>query len=612
MNWFKTRKFGTKLAAAFLVVMGLGTALGAFSLVQLAVIRHRTDALANESLPGMSTTSKLALQIGEIRRQLLGYVLAPTPEDRAALEPAIAASTETIERDLAGYSGSVARDDLREPVRDLQARWAAYARVQADLVRLGRGEATEDRVASVAAELRGSVATFDSVREALAEIVKLTTEDGESSSRGIFDALGSVRLWVTVLLALSALLSVGVIVIITRMLVTPLRQIEAAARGMAHGELGAEVDYRASDEIGALADSFRGSSDALSAVVAELQMLISAAQDGRVGLRGDAGKFEGAYAELVTGANALLDALVEPLEFVARNADALAASSAELTAVSQQLGHNAAETSAQTQVVSAAAEQVSRSTQSVATSTEEMAASIKEIAKNASESAHVASQAVKMAETTNATVAKLGASAIDIGKVIKVITSIAQQTNLLALNATIEAARAGEAGKGFAVVAQEVKELAKETTKATEDIGRSIDSIQTDTQDAVQAIGQISAIIAQINDISSTIASAVEEQSATTNEMGRNVAESARGGGEIARNITTVAGVAQNTASGAGQTMTAATELARMATELKHLISKFSFEASARPARSRPIPVIDISPGGARPRARRSNGHARA
>jgi methyl-accepting chemotaxis protein len=270
---------------------------------------------------------------------------------------------------------------------------------------------------------------------------------------------------------------------------------------------------------------------------------------------------------------------------VARNADALTSSSEQLIAVSHQLGSNAAETSAQTQVALTAAEDVSRSTQSVANSTDQMAASIREIAKNASESARVAIQAVRMAEITNATVGKLGDSALAIGKVVKVITSIAQQTNLLALNATIEAARAGEAGKGFAVVANEVKELAKETAKATDDIGRSIESIQTDTQDAVAAIGQISAIIGQISDISTTIASAVEEQSATTSEMGRVVSESAHGSGEIARNIAMVAGVAQSTASGASQTMAAATDLARMATELKQLISKFSFET--RPTASR-------------------------
>src|SRR5439155_15096531 len=176
-------------------------------------------------------------------------------------------------------------------------------------------------------------------------------------------------------------------------------------------------------------------------------------------------------------------------------------------------------------VASAAAEQVSRNVTTVSTAAEEMGASIKEIAKNANEAARIATSAVKVAERTNTTVAKLGESSAEIGNVVKVITSIAQQTNLLALNATIEAARAGEAGKGFAVVANEVKELAKQTAKATEDIGRKIVAIQTDTKGAVEAIGRIGAIINQIHDLQNTVASAVEEQTATTNEIGRNVSE---------------------------------------------------------------------------------------
>ncbi len=179
--------------------------------------------------------------------------------------------------------------------------------------------------------------------------------------------------------------------------------------------------------------------------------------------------------------------------------------------------------------MSAAAEQVSKSVQTVAASAEEMTASIKEIARNAHEAARVATSAVRVAEVTSGTISKLGDSSIEIGKVIKVITSIAEQTNLLALNATIEAARAGEAGKGFAVVANEVKELAKETAKATEDISRKIDAIQGDTTEAVKAIKEIRGIIGQVNDISTTIASAVEEQTATTNEIGRNVAQAAAG-----------------------------------------------------------------------------------
>jgi methyl-accepting chemotaxis protein len=169
----------------------------------------------------------------------------------------------------------------------------------------------------------------------------------------------------------------------------------------------------------------------------------------------------------------------------------------------------------------------------------------------------------------------LGDSSVEIGKVIKVITSIAQQTNLLALNATIEAARAGEAGKGFAVVANEVKELAKETAKATEEIGQKIDAIQSDTKGAVTAIGEISQIINQINDISNTIASAVEEQTATTTEIGRNVSEAARGTAEIAKNISGVATAAQSTTEGANDTQKASKALSEMASQLQSVVGKF-------------------------------------
>jgi methyl-accepting chemotaxis protein len=252
----------------------------------------------------------------------------------------------------------------------------------------------------------------------------------------------------------------------------------------------------------------------------------------------------------------------------------LASAAQELTSVSQQMASNSEETASQASVVSAAAEQVSRNVGTVASATEEMGASIKEIAKNAHEAARVATAAVKVADKTNATISKLGESSAEIGNVIKVITSIAQQTNLLALNASIEAARAGEAGKGFAVVANEVKELAKQTAKATEDIGRKIEAIQTDTKGAVEAIGQIGTIISQINDIQSTIASAVEEQTATTAEISRNVSEAALGSREIAQNVMGVAQAARGTTEGAANTKTSAEELARMATELQHLVTK--------------------------------------
>jgi methyl-accepting chemotaxis protein len=323
-------------------------------------------------------------------------------------------------------------------------------------------------------------------------------------------------------------------------------------------------------------DREREQADELRRKVESMLQVVSAASRGDLT---QVVKVQGtdSIGQMAEGLSKFLGNLRGNVSNIAEMSQSLASASQELTAVSQQMAANAEETSAQANVAAAAAEQVSHNVTTVSTGAEEMGASIKEIAKSANEAARVATSAVKVAEKTNATVTKLGESSVEIGNVIKVITSIAQQTNLLALNATIEAARAGEAGKGFAVVANEVKELAKQTAKATEDIGRRIEAIQSDTKAAVGAIAEIGTIINQINDIQNTIASAVEEQTATTGEISRNVTEAAKGSNEIAQNVSGVAQAARSTTEGAANTKNSADELSRLAVDLQKLVAQFKY-----------------------------------
>jgi len=333
--------------------------------------------------------------------------------------------------------------------------------------------------------------------------------------------------------------SVAVALVIRQTVIKPLLGVKALLQRLANGDLTQRLEIASRDEVGEMGEALNSTVEKISTVVREIG------------------------EESVNVANA----------------------SEEFSAVSQQISANSEETSAQAAVVSNATDQVNRGLQTAATSTEEMSASIKEIAKNATEAAKVADHAMKTALETNAIVAKLGESSAEIGQVIKVITSIAQKTDLLALNATVEAARAGEVGAGFAVVANEVKELAKQTATATEDISRKIEAIQADAKSAVTAIASISGVIGQVNDISGTIATAVEEQSATTSEMSRNISEAARGAGEVAQNIQGVAEAAQSTSHGATDSQKAAKSLAEMSTHLRELVGRFKLDEKEEAAR---------------------------
>ncbi len=255
-------------------------------------------------------------------------------------------------------------------------------------------------------------------------------------------------------------------------------------------------------------------------------------------------------------------------------AEALTKSSAELTTTATQMADTANQTHNESESAAIAAGQIAAGVQAVATNMEEMVASIKEIGRSTGESAQMAKNTLESAQASNIIMTKLGISSKEIGDVVKVISSIAQQTNLLALNATIEAARAGEAGKGFAVVANEVKELAKQTAKATDEITAKIGSIQTDTQGAVSAISGICQAIEKLNGLSAVVATAVEEQSATTNEISRVVSESRKGVESVASTAKVVSQSAQTSSMNTERTLKSAQQLTGMADKLSMLLQK--------------------------------------
>jgi len=366
---------------------------------------------------------------------------------------------------------------------------------------------------------------------ALDATIQAAIEKSDSKATEARSSATTASTLVATMLAVGTAIAALLGLVIANAIRKPLRRVQASLEAMANRDLTVEVTVDSRDEVGRMA-----------------QALTTAQHNVR-----------------------------EVISRVVASSDAVAASSEQLSASSAQIASASEESSTQASVVAAATEQLSSNVQTVAAGSEQMDSSIREIAVNANEAARVASTAVDAAEATNLTISKLGASSQEIGDVVKVITSIAAQTNLLALNATIEAARAGEAGKGFAVVANEVKELAQETSRATEDIVHRVDAIQADTESAVVAIGQIKEIIGSINDAQLTIASAVEEQTATTNEMARNVSEAASGSDEIAANINGVATAMGSATSALEQSRVAIDELARMSAELRSEVSSFVY-----------------------------------
>ena len=496
------------------------------SLDDLAMARTLTEAAGQAKF---RTADFAGWQTGYAFDTLRGVPEATS--DEVGQRKEFLASTEAFQADLERLAGLPLSSAEQESLDAATDAFQQYLGVDEQIV--GALRAGTDTGRADAGDLASGEALehFDVMAQHVNTVVDSVRARSDAATVAAEEVASSAKRILVLAAVLAAGLGVALARSITRSVTAPVAAIGDAVHALAAGDLTRPTGVDSRDELGRMAT-------ALDTATASMRQAVAA---------------------------------------MAESATTLSGSSEELSAVSRQIATSAEETSAQSGLVSAAAGQVSSNVQTVSAGAEEMGAAIREISQNTTEAARVGSSAMRVAETATVTVAKLGQSSAEIGDVVKVITSIAEQTNLLALNATIEAARAGEAGKGFAVVAHEVKELAHETAKATEDISRRVGTIQADTDSAVGAIEEITSIIGRINDFQHTIASAVEEQSATTSEMSRNVHDAASGASDIAGTIAGVATAAQTTSDAVADSQRAATELARLATELQQTVAHFTY-----------------------------------
>ncbi|MEV6350143.1 methyl-accepting chemotaxis protein [Actinoplanes sp. NPDC051851] len=518
-RWFTNLRVRNKILAAVLVVAVTTAGACTLAIMRMADMNDRVTSVKKNNVTNMTLIGEMRAGLSDMNYYQTMQLLSAT----AAIKATYATKQETAKTDLKAsldsYAAQTKSSDAAAAVAQVSTYYDAFV------------QAGTDAAAGKSVTLSDFTDALEGMGTSLNTLSDAESADAVEALEAAHNAYEKARTQVFTALGVALLVGIGLALLVARSITRRLHPVATAMEQVASGDLTHQIPADGKDEIGAMARSV----------------------------------------------NRATTSVRETVTALAESAALLANSSKELNRVNDQTVAGSQAVTDQADAANTAAAEVSFNLQTVATGADEMALAIQEISQSAAASAGVTMEAVSVVAETTGTVSKLGASSQEIGDVVKVITSIAEQTNLLALNATIEAARAGESGKGFAVVAGEVKELAQETAKATEDISQRVQAIQADTESAVAAIARIGEVIEKINQFQTTIASAVEEQTATTAEMNRNVATAASGASEIAHNINGVSSAAEQSTMGVAAGQQAAAELGALADDLNRLVSRFSY-----------------------------------
>ncbi|PWJ53860.1 methyl-accepting chemotaxis protein [Quadrisphaera granulorum] len=526
LRLFADLKVAHKLYAGFAVVCLLLGVISTVALVRLNQAQDNLKVLSESGVASVDASGDTIAAFRLVRLDIVAVALAPDEASTAQAVKDAQAAEVALDQQWKDYLATFPASTPTQQQAYTSAL-ATYRKIAEEL--MPAAEASD--LATFTAGRKAKLTPAAKVVEAALQDIQKTENDAADQMAA--DGEAAYKSAVAVLVGcsvLALLLAVAIAVVVARSVTKPLAAVVRIMGGMAAGRLNERLGMTRKDELGQLAASTDASLDALAGAVREIR----------------------------------------------DEAAALASSSSSLSSVSSQLSASAEEAAAQTVLVSAATEEVSASIATVAAAGEEMTAAITQIATATSEASQMASSAVNAAGSAGGAIERLGVSSKEIGDVVKLITSIAEQTNLLALNATIEAARAGELGKGFAVVAGEVKELARQTAQATDEIIGKVTATQGDASAAAAAVTEIGDVIGRIDAVQATIAAAVEEQSATTSEMVRNVTEISTGSNEISANISSIAAGTQQNREGAGNTASTAESLAGSAARLQELTGRFT------------------------------------